>query len=345
MFDVYKNRLSTYGANNREALKNQSIIAKETSFKDSQFYKEVRINNVVYDSILYEDVSDTVKSGFGNFKIEFKHDVHFDPGTYVDIYDNEGNLEHWLIMNDIGIPFFPKNLIKKCNYELKWKNADGKVVSRWCIIDDSYKMYSAFNVYDNTTKLPTATIVAWLPQDSETINLRRDKRFLIDVPNVIENPDCYEVTNRNVVTKSLKNNTGLVVLALYQSQYNPTYDNKELMIADFYSVPTEQTPETATGTYGEFTYKGKPQITMGTPAKKFTLVFKNGNETLSDNGNISVAILPEFAEKISYSITNNVISISCVNYPAMINYSFKVTGKSSDSTITTELMVKVVSGI
>ena len=237
MFENYRDRLAFYGDDHRSALITESNIAMEVSFADSVNYREVTVesyylNPVTVDARIVSDVKDTMRAGAGNYRIQFREDFLPRAGYYVKFRNKAGEMENWLLASISEDPIFPKHIIKKCNYLLKWKNSRGEIVERWVAFDDSYKLYagtSTNNKFTTTIPYSSQTIIA--PYDPETINIRRDKRFLIDDNDVEGAPDAYVVTNRNIVTKSADKH-GIIALALSQHQFNHDTDNRELMIAD-----------------------------------------------------------------------------------------------------------------
>lgn len=352
MFDAYRNRLSNAGGSNRGYVSRSSRMTKEVVFEDGQSYKEVYINGKKYDARIYSDVADTVKNGNGNFKIEFREGDLFYPGTYVQIENVFGTYEYWLIVDVLDDLVFPKSLIKKCNYNLKWKNAAGKIIGRWVAFDDSYKLYDAVRNYAYNTNLPEGSVVIMLPYDKETAALKLDKRFIIDAPDFVGTPDTYSITNRSVVSRLYDDEHGVIKLSLSQDQFNHETDNAEAMIADYYAVPNIVSSDIETPVYPtpqlnlKITHKGQNRIVMGTTYKEYKLEFSNSNgESIDCIGTWEVNILPEFSDLITYEIDGNILRIKSVFNENLESYKFRVVGYSDDKTVSAETYIKVVSGI
>ena len=348
-FDNYHLRLSHYGKTNREALQRQSLKIKEDTFSDSQSYSAVYIDGKKYDARITTESRDSFKTGFGAYAIEFRNKDRFFPGTYIQIENIYEELDTWLLVDVVNDLSFPRHIIKKCNYNLKWKNDKGEIIERWIVADDSYKLYDATRSYDNFTTLLESNIAITLPYDSETVNLRFDKRFLIDAPDVKEKPEAWKVANRNAFSRLYKNN-GVIVLSLSRDQFNHETDNPELMVADYYtedSAVSDEDKPLVDKINAEIVYNGKPKIYIGTPKKEFALLFKdNLGNSIDDVGyNFELLVLPEFEQFFDYTISGNKLYLAVKYCENLINYTFKIRGYNDEDTASVELMLKVVSVI
>lgn len=352
MFDDYRIRLSKHGGSNREYILNSSRQTKEVLFDDSIAYKQVLIDGVSYDARIITDVADTVKNGNGNYAIEFRDKVLFYPGTYIQIENVFGELDYWLLMDIIEDPFSTYSLIKKCNFELKWKNNDGNIVSRWITFDDSYKLYAAIRNYGYKTNLSESNMAILLPYDHETIQLGLDDRLMIDNFEKNDTPDVYKVSNRSVVSRLYNHSHGVIKLSLTQTQFNHTMDNAELMVADYYTETEElhnhkmEDIPILSERHLVIKYKGQSRIVMGTGFKEFNLEFTdNIGNILSDVGRWQVNILPEFNPFFNYEINGNTLRIKADFNENLESYKFKIIGSSDDGSLVADIMVKVVSGV
>lgn len=344
--DFYRTRLNFDGGSQREAVRGQSERIKSVVFEDSQAYKTVYVNGLPYDARILQDVSATVKSGSGNYQIEFRQPNLFKSGTYIEIENIFGEMDTWLMMDISDDLLFPLHPIKKCTRLLSWKNESGKIISRWMAFDDTYKLYDGVRTYDNFTILPDSTMTIFLPFDEETIKLRFDSRFLIDAEGITEEPEAWKVVNRNAVSR-VENGHGIIMLTLGRDQYNHETDNPELMIADFYKDALKpDKPQPAINVDSAvFTYKGQPKIVAGSPAKSFGMEFydKDGNKLEGLVPQFELLVLPELEQFFTYDIKNGKISVAVAYNENVINYKFKIHGFCGS--ISQELTVKVVSGV
>ena len=173
--------MSKLGGCIRLANKKQSINIMESGFEHSQSYRKVKMNGAAYDARIISDSKTTVRGGNGNYVIQFRDGVNPPAGTYVDIPDNRGTFEPWLILYESDSALFPKHIIKKCNYLLKWKNSNGDIIERWAVFEDNSRIRDGVSyMQGNSGRSPYNSNALILPCDIETINIRLDKRFFID---------------------------------------------------------------------------------------------------------------------------------------------------------------------
>lgn len=347
MFNQYRTRLGYYGYSDQECMKKQNTIAKDKSFTFSQSYREVIINGNKYDARITEDVGDTIKTGNGNFQIEFRDDIVFHPGTYVQIQNAFGEWEYWMLIDVLDELIVTKTLIKKCAHEIAWKNKSGDIIKRWICFDDAYKLYDGSRNYGYKTNLPDASLVAIMPIDDETINIRRDHRFIIDAPNTDEPPDAWVVTNRSIAS-SYHNGYGVISFSLQQDYFNFETDNAELMIADYFVHPDKKETEFVPGiAYAKIFYNGKGRIVVGTGKKVFTAKFysKFGLEIPNVECVWNVKILPELEQFFTIDTKGDTLAVSAINNENIFNYNLHIEVSNMERTISEEIVIKVVSGI
>lgn len=346
MFEDYRRRMEAMGDNIRESIKQQSTAISESLFVNSTSYKDVIINGKHYDAKFITDSKTTVRGGNGNYVIEFRSNFNPPAGTYVRIPDNQGNLVVWLIHYKSDNPLYPKHIIKKCNYLLRWKNRYGKIIERWGVLSDNNRLTNGdSSVQYGKMTLPWQTSSIILPYDNETINLRRDKRLLIDDPSVIDAPDAYIITNRNINTKSFGSNDGVIELALSQHQYNPQTDNRHLMVADYY-ITSEESP--ALPDYDnlicKIEYTGTSDLKMGAPFKTYTARFYQDSKEVPDVEAVwSINILEKNIDYFTYEINGNAVDIKCKYDPSLIGSHFKLSAADIENTCSAERVVEVVS--
>lgn len=347
MFDEYRDRLGYYGGSDTECMRTQNVMAKEANFTFTRSYRTVIIDGVSYDARIIEDVGDTIKTGNGNFQIEFRDGVLFYPGTYVEIQNAFGKWERWMLIDVLDEFITPKTLIKKCAYEIAWKNRNGDIVKRWICFDDSYKLYDGIRNYGYQTNLPDASLVAIMPADEETINIRRNQRFIIDAPGTQDPPDVWSISNRNIAL-NYKDGHGTISFSLEQDYFNYETDNAELMIADYYVVPDPVKEEPVPGIARvDIIYNGQSRIVAGTTAKTYKAKFFDefDRELVNVQPVWEAKILPELEQFFTVEMEGDAISISAQNNENVYNYKLHLVVSSSDGRISKDMAIKVVSGI
>lgn len=148
-------------------------------------------------------------------------------GTYVEWANSI-----WLITSvDEYSEVYQTGLMVQCNYNLKWVNPSGEVVSRMVIAIDGTK-YLTGEYSQQFVTVGDARMQITMPRDNETALIDRDDRFLIDDPKA-EDIQAFEVTKLNRAS-SVYNGHGIYVHMLVESPRNDEVDNYELMIANYY---------------------------------------------------------------------------------------------------------------
>ena len=346
MFDNYRERMSKLGGCIRLANKKQSINIMESGFEHSQSYRKVKMNGAAYDARIISDSKTTVRGGNGNYVIQFRDGVNPPAGTYVDIPDNRGTFEPWLILYESDSALFPKHIIKKCNYLLKWKNSNGDIIERWAVFEDNSRIRDGVSyMQGNSGRSPYNSKALILPCDIETINIRLDKRFLIDKKYVKDNPDAWIVTNRNIISKVFDEMDGVIELNLSQHQYNNDLDNRKLMIADYYKE-YDKFMDIETSNYDcKISYNKSPDLKMGTPFKKYTAeFFKDGVLDSSIEG-VWEILIPDDREGFTYQVDKNVLKIKCDFNSKLIGTHIRIRVQNEEFGCSREMMIKVVSSI
>ena len=158
-------------------------------------------------------------------------------GQYVE-YKNR----YWLVAT---LPddnkMYEKAIMLCCNHYLQWKNEKGEVVGRYCITMDETKYTVGEKDKGNNIILGDTRFNISIPRDEETLKLVSGRRFLIS--NTQYNPQAYKLTRIEDVTSyfvskdvlPFQDYSGISNLVCAEDQFNSQVDNKELMIADYYT--------------------------------------------------------------------------------------------------------------
>lgn len=144
----------------------------------------------------------------------------------------------WLITElDANDEVYASGMMRRCNYLLKWLNRDGKIIEKWCVVEDGTK-YLIGEKSEDMMSIGDARIAITIGKDSDTIELGRGRRFLVDD---MDSHDvlAYQITKPNKLF-NIYNGEGVFRFIL--NEVNMTDDdNKELRIADYYNwKPYEQ---------------------------------------------------------------------------------------------------------
>lgn len=302
MFEDYKNRMSYRGNNMSEMLRKQSnMVIEQTWDRDPNYRRvyvvkangglpevtakheliDVKFNVKTYQAITSDEVA---------YMLQFRHGAEkqnsdIDIGSYVYMEDEDGEWKWWLICHLDERPSFRQYQILECNWTLGWV-VDNKIYHCLAVqrVQQSYNSGSWDG--DRLTFTDNVTSV-WVPTNNDTLTIGYNQRFLISDEKRFP-PICYQ-TSKIEDTQPL----GLTKLKFTQETFNPTTDNYELMLADYYSSNiTPEVPDDVVGT-ATITYSGtKPTIKVGGSYKTFTPVFSDETVTVDrwtisdENGDI-----------------------------------------------------------
>lgn len=347
-FENYRNRMRYLGSNIREANKRQSEQIMEVGFGDSQTVRRVIVDGKEYDARVITDSKTSVRGGNGNHLIQFKNNLYLQAGTYIQIPDAKGEYEWWLTIYESDGTMFPKHIIKKCNYLLKWRNSSGDIVERWCVFSDNNKLMDAERKTNyNKMVLSYYNTSLILPCDDESINIRIDKRFLVDHAKVEGNPEAWIVTNRNVISKRFDDYDGVIELAISRHQFNHNVDSKEHMIADYYAtVETLKEVDETVFFDCRIVYNGTSDLKMGTPFKKYTAeVYCDGELSTIYPIEWEVVMDESVGDYVIYEVDGNTLKIKCKYDGSLMNSHIRLIAANEEFGFSAELPVKVVSNL
>ena len=233
-------------------------------------------------------------------------DIDFPIGCYIDIKNDKGIYERWLIVYTDHANQFKKFGIMRCNHLLQWvtnSRTDRYIRQAWCVerTQNSYNsgvyQYNKFQVLENQGKI-------YLPYNNITNELYYNQRLIVSLPTVT--PLTWLVSKvENTLPK------GINYITLYQDEFNSDTDvawgpddagnplpGQWCMLADYHKRPVAPKEEPDVPPVSDNTAK----ITCGT-----TQIYIGRSKTLTVNcydgsGNDVTSSYSSFAW--SYSIDN-----------------------------------------
>lgn len=181
----------------------------------------------------------------------------------------------------------------------------------------------------------------WLPTNNDTKTILYDTKFLKSSPGRYP-PLAWKVSKiEDTATE------GISKITMTQEQFDPSKDNAELMIADYYESAVEpelpETEETPTVSNLEITYSGKPAVRAGGGFKKFVLKSRIDGKLVDCTEEVSWSI--DFPDgdlsKLETSVECNVFRVKCKNDYSLIGKTFTITAQVENSS--KSLIVEVTS--
>lgn len=223
VWDTYNARLVVNGNTRREnaLARTQRYINRKLS--SSLSYQPITINNVSQKVSIVDTEELNIKTICALPGESLLH------GGIVDWEENK-----WLITEiDAHNEVYEKGTMQQCNHLLRWRDISGNIIEKWSIVEDGTK-YLIGEKQEDIMSVGDARIAVTVPKDSDTVNLKRGNRFLIDDVDTSE-VLAYQITKPNRLY-NIFNNKGIFRYIL--KEVNPTdNDNLELRVADYYQPP------------------------------------------------------------------------------------------------------------
>ncbi len=329
--DRYTARINLRGNTQRERVLNRCKDNISNHITASLSYKEVKIDGV--------DTHLIVDSGTKPYYkiIKSVPNENYYGGEIVDFANSK-----WLVVSaDSDKEIYTDGEMHECTWNLKWQNSDGDVIQTWAVVE---RLSSVGIDEDKVIKVGANQLNVLVPYNSETIKIRKDKRFFID--NNFENPTAYKVELTNT-TAHVKNGHGYIEIIMKETQTSPN-DRPDLMLCDYVSPTTPPDPgePSQSGILCTITYKGDASIIVGGNAKTFTAVYTDadGND-VSGNYNTMWSIVGSTISELSLTSAVNSVKIKCAENDKLINTAFtlKTTGTHNTEAIETTLSISLKS--
>lgn len=147
-----------------------------------------------------------------------------------------------------------------------------------------------------------------VPTNEITQTIDYNTRLLIS--DNTTNPIAWEVSKREDMFP-----VGVTWITMKQTLFNPNWDNKELMIADYYKYKHRQPAEDNESKEYRITYSGDSKIKAGGSYKTYEL-------TPTENCTWNIIGIDE--SKIETKINSNIISIKIISDYTLIGTIFKL---------------------
>lgn len=292
---AYNARLNIEGTTNRERNINRFKDNVNRKIQNSPSYKSVKIDDIDRNLVINSGTKPYYKS------ITSIPNEVFYSGQIVDY----ANSKYLIKEADSDTELYVDGIMQECDYLLKWQDESGNIIERWCITESNENE----GVDENKVmKLGNGQLKVILPYDSETIKIRRDKRFYID--NNITDPIPYAVTNPST-TSNVRNGHGYLTFVVSEDRTNTETDRPDLMLCDYITPTTPPTPPDETIVlFAHISYSGSPTIRIGGYGKTFnaTLTDTSGTETT-----MTAIWTIEPNNYVTYTQNGNSLLVTCDN--------------------------------
>ena len=120
MLEAYKKRLNQKGKYMGEVLKRQSDVIMDKTFTRDIAYRLCYIDGEPVDAKYITYTYYSISKDAVDYHLQFRPGVHYPIGKYIDVPDDTGTYNRWLIVGRSDEPQFVKYNILKCNWIFKW---------------------------------------------------------------------------------------------------------------------------------------------------------------------------------------------------------------------------------
>lgn len=341
-WDLYDASLTVEGKTRRDRAiyQTQRIIDKRT--QNSPARKTVLIDGVEQDVVI------TSSTEFIHKKINALPNEKIYAGSIV-----EWDGYHFIITaTDVECEVYQRGEMYQCNVYMKWQNEKGEIIGRYGYSEDISQFASG--VVESKVMMSLEQVFKiQFPLDSETVKLRRDKRFLLDI--LTDEPNAYILTNRNVITQNFTVNDtipssannfdgkGKVLLLTLTQTQRSAKDNFEFMIADYFD-PEILDEQAAHGNNCVIKYSDEPKVRVGGNGKTFTAEFTDADGNIVNMTPVwSLTMLPGFEKEFSTEQNDNSIKIIANSNTNIIGTQVKLTLSDPSGSCTASIYIKAVS--
>ena len=217
-------------------------------------------------------------------------DSTFPVGMYLDLQDEAGSWNRWLVVSTASINNhdFPTWSILPCGHKFQWV-FDGKKCEMWGV-ERSQSSYTSGVWVDRIFETPDNITKCILPYNDITKNIFYDQRFIISVD--LLQPLAWRVSKVEPFASR-----GNILYTLKQDMVDPHHDYIERdedgkiigMWCDYWkesNLPSDNPPTPDPSDYGNYavlTYAGaEPHIKVNGSYKAVTVTYYNSNELLND---------------------------------------------------------------
>lgn len=360
MSDLFRQRMAALGSYDGEARRRSSQKIMDASWMRDAATKPVYVKWVdsglpviddddipvyaKYNVKSYHNITGDSVAYLLQFRLE---DIMSNPnirvGSYVQIMNEIDEPEWWLIVHLDDRTQFRQYSILKCTWIYKWvSRVNGKRIVYNCLgAPRKQNSYNSGVWLDYTTQTVENQEVAWLPTNDDTKTILYDTKFMKSsegrYPPLVWKVSKIEDTATDGISR----------FTMTQEQFNPSTDNANLMIADYWESAVEpellETEEVPTVSDLEIVYSGKPAVRAGGGYKKLALKSRIDDKLIDTVDDIEWSI--DFPDgdvaQLETSEVDNILKVKCKPDYSLIGKTFTVTAKTKYSSNT--LIMEVVS--
>lgn len=359
MLEAYRNRMAALGSYEGEARRRNAQKIMDASWMRDPATKPVYVKWVdrglpivddddmivyaKYNVKSYHNITGDEIAYLLQFRLEdIKNNPNIKVGSYVQIVNEMDEPEWWLIWHLDDRSQFRQYSIVKCTHIYRWiSRKDGRRIIHECLgCPRNQSSYNSGVWLDYTTQVVENQHILVMPTNDDSKTIAYDTKFLISEPGRYP-PLAWKISK---IAPSL--NGDISKFTMTQEMFDPTRDNVELMIGNYYDSVVEPEPleleEVPTVSDLEITYSGQPAVRAGGGYKKFTLKARADDQLVDTTEDVEWSIdFDGNEDKLKCSVEGNIFRVKCTNDYSLIGKTFTLTAESEYSS--KSIMVEVIS--
>ena len=227
----YRKIQDAHGAETqKQALVNGLRKRLSRDFKSTINWEPVEINGEQQELLVMKSTSVTIK------KIEARPGEILRLGSLIKWHG-----VYWLVTAvDADDQIQAAGTMTQCNTILRWQTPDLSVAVTYAVTEDATKYGTG--VSDNELmRIGEFALKAKVQMNEQTLQIRRDQRFLIGESGNGYSPNAYITSRINLVTGTYvdvvagetEKNYGYIEITMLEDQFREHCDRADLMIADY----------------------------------------------------------------------------------------------------------------
>lgn len=226
--------------------------------------------------------------------------------------------DYWLITSRVGNnKCYEKAIMTLCNWNLKWQNSVGDIISRYIVVRYASK-YNDGEDGNATLMLPSDQLSVQAPIDEDTKAINRNTKFFIDY---MDDNKVYTLSNPSNVAYNYGDKGGVTAWIVKECNYSPTEQDLEHGVCDYFEPKRQESDVDRSMILTRIL--GKNNIKIGIK-RNYSLSFFDENDNEIDFNNVNFECkLSDYEDDIEMIQDGTTISLLCKK-PELIGKNFNL---------------------
>lgn len=231
--DLMKMRLNYEGST---SIRQDKMIRDKQKSLQAAFassYQSAKVREVGSETIERALINpNTVKQDYDDKTISIDYKCDYKPGT---VFEWVNTNTKWLVyLQDLTELAYFRGDIRKCNYEIKWKDDEGKELSTFAAVRGPIETkLNSINTNGASMDLPNHTLYLMLPATKEVLeHFVRYTKFYLTPLKEGDKPVCWRVEATDTISTS-----GILEVTAEEYYIDSQKDDAENGLADIWVEP------------------------------------------------------------------------------------------------------------